>query len=301
MAICGAAPMPVELLRRFEAAIGVRVLEGYGLTEAGCVSSLNLPGSAARPGSIGVRLPWQRMHPVILDADGRYLRDAEIDEVGVIAVLGPNLFGGYLDATHNRDAWIERPESTGAIQLWLNTGDLGRVDAEGYFWLVGRKKELIIRGGHNIDPRTIEEVLHQHPSVALAAAVGRPDVRAGELPIAYVQLRPGAQASTHELREFAESRIGERAAWPKQLRVVVALPMTAVGKIFKPALVQREIESVVREEAELGGVVLDALVVEHHPRLGIVEHWRAAIGAATLRERLERYAFRNEEMTKDNA
>jgi acyl-CoA synthetase (AMP-forming)/AMP-acid ligase II len=83
------------------------------------------------------------MHPVILDADGRYLRDAEIDEVGVIAVLGPNLFGGYLDATHNRDAWIERPESTGAIQLWLNTGDLGRVDAEGYFWLFGRKKELI--------------------------------------------------------------------------------------------------------------------------------------------------------------
>ncbi len=130
---------------------------------------------------------------------------------------------------HNKGIWIERQGD-----VWLNTGDLGRQDADGYFWLTGRKKELIIRGGHNIDPKLIEEPLHRHPSVALVAAIGRPDPHAGEVPVAYVQLKSGDSASPAELLEFAMQNIPERAAWPKAIRVIDKLPTTNVGKIFKP-------------------------------------------------------------------
>ena len=150
--VCGAAPMPVELFHRFQKETGVKILEGYGLTEGGCVSSINPPHGQARLGSIGLRLPWQAMQALVLDDQGRWRRDARCDEVGVLAIRGPNLFEGYLHASHNQGLWIERPNERGELERWLNTGDLGRQDAEGYFWLTGRKKELIIRGGHNIDP-----------------------------------------------------------------------------------------------------------------------------------------------------
>jgi fatty-acyl-CoA synthase len=129
---------------------------------------------------------------------------------------------------------------------WLNTGDLGRCDPDGYFWLTGRKKELIIRGGHNIDPAAIEEPLHRHPAVLIAAAVGRPDMHAGELPVAYVQLKPGATVTETELAEFLRHEINERAAFPKGIRIVDAMPLTGVGKIFKPALRRRETADAVR-------------------------------------------------------
>lgn len=295
-ALCGAAPMPVELFRRFEAETGVRILEGYGLTEAGCVSSLNPPGGAPpRIGSIGVRMPWQALRAFILDDEGIWLRDAAADEVGVLAVRGPNLFAGYLEPEHDRGLWIARPDDSGASQRWLNTGDLGRVDADGYVWLAGRRKELIIRGGHNIDPKVIEEPLHAHPAVALAAAVGRPDAHAGEVPVAYVQLRPGARASVDELAAWAQQRIGERAAWPKRIEIVDALPLTGVGKIFKPALTVREIESVVRAEAQAAGAALAALDVVADARLGLVARWQAHERADVLRERLSQYTFRTRE------
>ena len=130
---------------------------------------------------------------------------------------------------------------------WLNTGDLGRQDADGYFWLTGRKKELIIRGGHNIDPATIEEAFHQHPEVQLAAAIGRPDAYAGELPVAYVQLKQGSRATEEELAEFARARIGERAAQPKFIRLIDQIPLTSVGKLFKPALKKREIKDAIAD------------------------------------------------------
>jgi fatty-acyl-CoA synthase len=125
-------------------------------------------------------------------------------------------------------------------ERWLNTGDLGRCDADGYFWLTGRRKELIIRGGHNIDPALIEEPLHRHPAVQIAAAVGRPDAHAGELPVAYVQLRKGVAVTEAELVDFLRSEVGERAALPKQVRIVDQMPLTPVGKIYKPALKKRE-------------------------------------------------------------
>jgi fatty-acyl-CoA synthase len=240
-AICGAAPMPPEVFRDFEQRTGLRILEGYGLTEAACVSSVNPAEGERRVGSIGLRLPYQEMKAVVIE-DGRYVRDCEVDEVGVIIVRGPNVFPGYTLAEHNQGLWIETEGGGGPGGRWLNTGDLGRRDQDGYFWLTGRKKELIIRGGHNIDPQVIEQALHQHPAVMVAAAVGRPDARLGEVPVAYVQLKPGATATEEELLAFAQAHISERAAVPKAIHIVTDVPLTAVGKIFKPALVQHEIE-----------------------------------------------------------
>ncbi|MBB5457838.1 acyl-CoA synthetase [Paraburkholderia sp. Cpub6] len=234
--LCGAAPMPVEVLRTFQQRTRIRILEGYGLTEGTCVSSANPPLGERRLGSIGLRIPGQAMKAVIVDADGRYVRDCEIDEVGLLTISGPNIFLGYIVPEQNKGLWLD----LGDGRCWLNTGDLGRCDVDGYFWLTGRKKEVIIRGGHNIDPAAIEEPLYRHPAVNVAAAVGRPDAHAGELPIAYVQLKPGATATEDELAEFVRLEIGERAALPKRIRILDAMPLTGVGKIFKPALKQRE-------------------------------------------------------------
>jgi acyl-CoA synthetase (AMP-forming)/AMP-acid ligase II len=291
-AVCGAAPMPLELASRFQRETGITILEGYGLTEAGCVSSLNPPHGEARTGSIGLRLPWQPMRPVILDPKGSYLRDAEVDEPGTLAVTGPNLFKGYLDSGHDRGAWLEIPDGAGGTRRWLNTGDLGRVDAEGRFWLTGRSKELIIRGGHNIDPRLIEEPMHRHPAVALAAAVGRPDPVLGEVPALYVQLRPGAMATPGQLLEHACQHILERAAWPKRAVVLPALPTTPVGKIFKPALTLLEMESAFREEAEACAAEVTLCRARQDARDGYVLDWSVAGDGQALAERLGRYTFR---------
>ena len=229
------------------------------------------------------------MRVVVLDGAGRFLRMADVDEIGTIAINGPNVFAGYLDPQHNRDLWIDIEGSR-----WLNTGDLGRQDADGYFWLAGRRKELIIRGGHNIDPKLIEDALSKHPAVAMAAAVGSPDAYAGEVPVAYVQPKPGVAVSDQELMDFAAAHVPERAAIPKLVRIMPSLPLTAVGKIFKPALQQREIEAVVRAEAGTAGAIVDELWFERDPRLGQVVRVRASAGAAALRAALERYAFKFE-------
>jgi len=296
-AICGAAPMPVELFNTFEKETGMRILEGYGLTESACAASINPPDGQAHVGSIGIRLPWQPMCTMIVDESGRFVRLAETDEIGAICISGPNVFPGYLTAEQNDGIWIEAAGPDGRQRHWLNTGDLGRCDAEGFFWLTGRKKELIIRGGHNIDPKTIEEALAAHPAVALAAAVGRPDPHSGEVPVAYVQAREGKAVTGPELLEFATALISERAAIPKRIYVVDALPLTAVGKTFKPALGMREIESVVREEAAAAGAELKELLVEQDPRLGVVARYRLkapdGTQAAAFVEALGRYAFKS--------
>ena len=294
--ICGAAPMPTELFNRFQRETGIKILEGYGLTEGGCVSTLNPPGGPSKAGSIGIRLPWQRVLPMKLDADDGYARDAAIDEVGVICINGPNLFEGYLHPEHNRRIWIMRPGADGKMERWLNTGDLGRVDANGYIWLSGRQKELIIRGGHNIDPRLIEECLQKHPSVALVAALGRPDEHSGEVPVAYIQLRPDQRTSPEELLRYAQSSIPERAAWPKEIKIVSALPTTAVGKISKPALLLREMEALVADEAQACGATLsysEALQDAHH---GLMLKWSASGRSDELTARLDKYTFHHQQV-----
>ena len=293
-AICGAAPMPVELFRAFEREMGMRILEGYGLTESACVSSLNPAGGESRIGSIGLRMPWQPMRTMIVGSNGALEREAAVDEVGAICVSGPNVFPGYLDPAHDTGNWFDTTEPNGEMRRWFNTGDLGRMDAEGFFWLTGRKKELIIRGGHNIDPKIIEEALAGHPAVAMCAAVGRPDARAGEVPVAYVQLRAHASADEPDLLAYASKHIAERAAVPKAVRILAALPVTAVGKIFKPSLQLREVEGVVRDEAAALGVSLAELTVEQDAKLGILARYRVEGGDAVgFAAALGRHIFRS--------
>ncbi|MNV36611.1 Long-chain-fatty-acid--CoA ligase [compost metagenome] len=229
------------------------------------------------------------MRTVMLDDAGEYLRDADPNEIGVITITGPNLFEGYVEESHNRGLWIEING-----QRWLNTGDLGRQDENGYFWLTGRKKELIIRGGHNIDPKQIEEALQAHPAVALAAAIGSPDAYSGEVPVAYVQLRPGHVCNIEELEQFAQHHISERAAIPKRIEILEALPLTAVGKIFKPALQQREITRVVRQEVQRMCLKDIAVEVIQHEQRGLVACIRAGTDQASLALLLGRYSFQVE-------
>ncbi|MEY9335278.1 acyl-CoA synthetase (AMP-forming)/AMP-acid ligase II [Pseudomonas protegens] len=295
VAICGAAPMPRDLLRKFEQQTGQRILEGYGLTEGTCASSVNPARGESRIGSVGLRLPWQDMRVMILDERGAWLRDAQVDEVGAICISGPNVFIGYLDSAHDQGAWFDTVALDGVSeQRWFNTGDLGRCDGEGYFWLTGRKKELIIRGGHNIEPKYIEEVLATHPDVALCAAVGRPDAHAGEVPVAYVQVRAGSAISSAQLLDYATRHISERAAVPKAIILADALPVTGVGKIFKPALVMAEIETVIRQEAALLAIELQEVRVVQSARQGLVASYRCADETSRLAEALSRYTFVSE-------
>lgn len=287
--LCGAAPMPVEVFRRFQDQTGIKILEGYGLTEATCVSSVNPPMGERRLGSIGLRVPTQQMKTVVLGDGGAYLRDCVVDEVGVLLVSGPNVFAGYRQAEQNHGLWVD----TGDGQRWLNTGDLARQDEQGYFWLTGRKKELIIRGGHNIDPLTIEAPLHRHPAVQIAAAVGRPDVHAGELPVAYVQLRAGASATEADLLAFLKAEIAERAALPRQVNIIETMPLTAVGKIFKPALKHRETREALSAALSDAGIAFDALDVAEDKSRGLVASVKldASASSAAAREVLGRFPF----------
>ena len=293
-AICGAAPMPPEVFRRFEALTGVKILEGYGLTEGTTASVLNPPAGERRIGSIGLRAPYQQVKVAVLCGDGRaaptrIVRDAAPGEIGAVVMRGPNVFPGYLDPRDDAGAWA----ADDAGQRWLNTGDLARADAQGYLWLAGRAKDLIIRGGHNIDPQLIEEAMCRHPAVAIAAAVGQPDAHAGEVPICFVVLREGAKASEAELLEFGRSAVPERGAAPVRVEIVGAMPVTAVGKIFKPTLRHRAIGKVYGAALSEAGVTANVSVA-HDPASGTVVRVALADAAqkAMAEKALARYTVR---------
>jgi fatty-acyl-CoA synthase len=247
--ICGAAPLSVELFKRFETHSGMKILEGYGLTEGTTASSINPLYGERRVGSIGLRLPYQDMKVFIVDGEGKFEREADVDEIGSICISGPNVFQGYLEDMHNQGVWPK--------EGWFNTGDLGRMDAEGYFWLTGRKKELIIRGGHNIDPMQVEEPLYQLAGISMAAAVGRPDPHAGEVPVAYVTLQEGSDLTPEKIMEHLKQTIGERAAVPKEVIILDEIPLTPVGKVFKPALRWDAIKRVYEDELKALGDVAE--------------------------------------------
>ena len=255
-ALCGAAPLSVELFKKFEEHSGLKIIEGYGLTETACASAVNPKDGERRVGSIGIRLPYHWIKVAIVDENGKYVRDAETNEIGSVCVSGPCVFKGYVEDIHNQGIWIDDN------QEWFNTGDLGRQDAEGYLWLTGRRKELIIRGGHNIDPATIEEALYKMKGVKVAAAVGRPDAHAGEVPVAYVELTEEANVSENQIMEWARNNIGERAAIPKEVSVVKEVPLTAVGKIFKPALRWDAIRKTYEEELKSLGDLAESVFVQ---------------------------------------
>lgn len=252
-ALCGAAPLSIELFQRFEDHSGMKIIEGYGLTEGTCVSSVNPYYGEQKVGSIGIRIPYHKMKVFILDEENQFAREAETDEIGSICIKGPNVFNGYLDEAHNQGIWPK--------EGWFNTGDLGRQDSDGYFWLTGRKKELIIRGGHNIDPAAIEEPLYRLEGVQVAAAVGRPDPHAGEIPVAYVQLQEGATLTEEQVLDYLKREVGERAAIPKEVFILDQIPLTPVGKIFKPALRWEAIKQVYQMELEALGDMIDSVDV----------------------------------------
>ena len=238
-AISGSAPLPAELYNRFKAATGVEIAEGYGLTEATCLVSVNPVFGRKKVGSVGIPLPYS--HVRILRHSEAGPVDCGTEEVGEICVASPGVFEGstYTEADKNRDLFAEG--------RYLRTGDLGRFDNEGYLWITGRAKDLIIRGGHNIDPAEIEQALLSHPAVASAGAIGQPDSFAGELPCAYVELVAGGDVTPEELLIHARAHLHERAAVPKHVEILPELPKTAVGKIFKPALRARAVARVLDE------------------------------------------------------
>lgn len=227
-AFSGSAPLPLELFRRFEEATGVTLVEGYGLTEATCLVSCNPTDGLKKVGSIGINLPYTDVKIIKSTANGPV--EAEVDEIGEICISNPGVYVGntYTEVEKNKDLYY--------YETHLRTGDLGRVDEDSYLWITGRAKDLIIRGGHNIDPAEIEEALLGHDAVAFAGAIGQPDLHAGEVPCAYVELVGGATVTTDELMAFCKTEVHERAAHPKHMTIMDELPKTAVGKIFKPDL-----------------------------------------------------------------
>jgi len=219
----GGAALPVEVLRGFEKAFGCQVLEGYGLSETSPVASFNHPNRERKPGSIGTPIRGVAMR--VVDSRGHEVPQGE---VGEIVIRGHNVMKGY---------W-QRPEETAEAipDGWFRTGDLGRVDEDGYFVIVDRKKDLIIRGGYNVYPREIEEVLYEHPAVAEAAVIGLPHPQLGEEIGAAVALKPGATVTAEALRDHVKTQVAAYK-YPRTVWIVDILPKGPTGKILKRKIV----------------------------------------------------------------
>ena len=226
LCVSGGAALPVEILRGFEESFHCMILEGYGLSETSPVASFNHPDKVRKPGSIGTPIVGVRMR--VVDADGT---DVPVGEVGEIVIAGHNIMKGY---------W-HQPEATAGAMMkgegeaggdWFRTGDLARVDEDGYFYIVDRKKDVIIRGGYNVYPREVEEVLYEHPAVAEAAVVGIPHDELGEEIGAAVKLKPGETVTADQLIAFARDRIAPYK-YPRNVWLVPGLPKGPTGKILR--------------------------------------------------------------------
>jgi fatty-acyl-CoA synthase len=293
----GGSAVPVPVAEAYKHRFGLEILETYGMTEASSCHTISFADRPVYLGSVGRALPYSGMRVVEVDDRGKAVRDCAPGKIGVVTMHGPGVFSGYM--TGSPDAPFVEPG-------WVNSGDLGRIDANGYLWITGRAKDLIIRGGHNIDPLGVEEVLYDHPAVEVAALVGEPDAYAGELPVAYVQLKPGAKAEPAEIIRWVAERTPERAAVPTQTYVVDNIPQTAVGKVFKPALRTDAAERAVRR---MVAPIVDAegctasVHVGPHPELGtlltvglsgpaaarerVLQQVKAKLDPLTLRHRLD--------------
>ena len=263
-AFCGSAPLPVELFRRFQEVTGVEIIEGYGMTEATCLVSCNPKDGLRKIGSVGIPLPYTDVKIFDCDAAGRVKTEMGVDEVGEICVSNHGVVTGatYTEAEKNKGLYAKKE--------YLRTGDLGRIDEDGYLWITGRAKDLIIRGGHNIDPAMIEEALAGHPQVAFAGAIGQPDAKSGELVAAYVELVEGATVTEDALMAFAKEHVPERAAHPKHMEIMDELPKTAVGKIFKPDLRRMAITRVYNAALTEAGVPVKVEAVLEDKKRGLV-------------------------------
>jgi acyl-CoA synthetase (AMP-forming)/AMP-acid ligase II len=261
-AFSGSSPLPVELFKRFEAATGVEVVEGYGLTEVTCLVSCNPDQGLKKVGSVGLPLPYTTVKILRDGAAGP--EECDVDEIGEICIDNPGVFVGhtYTETAKNKNLYH--------YDRYLRTGDLGRMDADGYLWITGRAKDLIIRGGHNIDPAQIEEALAGHEAVGFVGAIGQPDAHSGELPCAYVELVAGTEVSPEDLITFASERVTERAAQPKYIEIMPELPKTAVGKVFKPALRKSAITRIYNAALVEAGVPAEVQSVIEDKQRGLV-------------------------------
>ncbi len=219
MAVSGGASLPVELMKAFEEAFGCIILEGYGLSETSPVASFNQPGQPRKPGSIGTPIPGVEMKVV-----GENGEDLPTGEVGEILIKGPNVMKGY---------W-NRPDATEEVMDgdWFHTGDMARVDEDGYFFIVDRKKDLIIRGGYNVYPREIEEVIYEHPAVREAAVIGVPHDEFGEEVAAVIALKEGEDVDADTLRSYVKEQVAAYK-YPRHVWFVDELPKGPTGKILK--------------------------------------------------------------------
>ncbi|MES2251749.1 MAG: acyl-CoA synthetase [Pseudomonadota bacterium] len=285
----GAAVLAPELAARFERLFGLHVHESLGMTEMAGISTITPPGVNGPAGCVGFRLPYAQVRIVALDENGN-ASDREVvqGETGMVLFKSPNVFSGFVDPADNAKAFT--------ADGWLATGDLGWMDAEERLHLTGRSKDLIIRSGHNIDPKTIEDALGAYPAVQLCAAVGAPDAYAGELPVIFATLVPGASATEDELLAFTSARVDEAPARPKWVSVIATMPMTNVGKIYKPelrAMAARQVVAATVAEvcAALGvGDAARPAVSTEGESLVHVQIDAAAAGAqaAALQERLQK-------------
>ena len=228
MMLTGGSPLPTELADAFERTIGKPVRNILGMTECAGVVTIEPFLGARTPGSTGLRLPFTEVKAFAsVSQPSDFETPCSPGQTGIVALRGPNVGPGYSDSARNAGTFEHG---------WLISGDLGHVDAQGRVFVTGRAKDVIIRGAHNIDPALIEDALLQHPEVAIAAAVGQPDAYAGELPVAYVTLKAGATVDAESLRAFVGPLVAEPAAHPKSVAILRDMPLTPIGKIYKPAL-----------------------------------------------------------------
>jgi len=262
-ALCGSAPLPQELFKKFEAATGIKITEGYGMTEATCSLSCNPLEGERKIGSVGIPLPYTKIKIVREEGNDSKIIECGKNESGEICVSNPGVLEGntYTDPEKNKGLYYNTE--------FFRTGDLGYLDDDGYLYITGRAKDLIIRGGHNIDPAVAEEALASHPAVAMVGVVGQPDARLGEVPCAFVELIKGSDVQPEELIEHAKNNIGEKAAIPKHLELLVEMPKTPIGKVFKPDLRRIAIKRIYNEVLEKSDISVSVEEVIDHPKNGL--------------------------------
>jgi fatty-acyl-CoA synthase len=279
--VTGGSPLPPPLADSFEARFGVPVRALFGMTEACGVVSLEPLAAPRVPQGCGWPLPFSEARALPLGPDGAPASADPLpaNETGVLAIRGPQVSEGYTD-----------PRLTDASRLpggWFVTGDLGHLDEQGRVFVTGRAKDVIIRGGHNLDPAAIEEAFLAHPEVELCAAVGLPDAHAGELPMVFVTRRPGSAIGAEALLAAVAPRIPDPAAVPKRIEFLPGMALTATGKVFKPELRRRAAELALRDALPQGAEVTAVLTPQ-----GVAVDCRlppAARHDAALLERLSRY------------
>jgi fatty-acyl-CoA synthase len=261
---CGSAPMPTKLFEKFQKETGVSIIEGYGMTEATCLVSCNPPDGERKIGSVGLPLPYTDVKILGINRNDEIVKECKSEEPGEVCINNPGIVVGstYTDPYKNKSLYVN--------EKFLRTGDIGYLDEDGYLWLTGRAKDVIMRGGHNIDPLIIEEVLAGHPSVSLTGAIGQPDIYAGELPCAYVELISGSETSVEELMDYAQKNVSDHTACPKYIEILKEMPKTAIGKVFKPDLRRLAIIRTFNEALAKNDISIEVQSVVEDKKLGLV-------------------------------